>query len=281
VTRGHTRKGDLDLRVTELERRVKRILNAFPISGSGTPAATVTDETTWGIAPSVGVSTNYAREDHTHGTPADPGSGDWLEFPIDEEPASPNAMDDEFPGAALDAKWSWLNQGPATATVADGRLKMESATAGTFSQRILYQSFVGGGVCEFWTKLFLRSRRRDANVVSAGIIAMNSVNGHGLSLHDHYSGDTRRSIYSLRSSAPATLVGIQARNEWMVPLYMGVRSDGTDISLLWSRDGSDEVTEITEPLATHLAGFDRIGLFINAEGAWSVSASFEWFRRYA
>jgi hypothetical protein len=276
---GRTRKGDLDLRVTELERRMKRILNAFPISGSGTPAATVTDETTWGIAPSVGVSTNYAREDHTHGTPAEPSS-DWLEFPIDEEPASPNVMDDEFPGAVLDPKWSWLNQGPATAAVAGGRLTMTSATAGTFSQRILYQSFAGGA-CEFWCKMFVRSRRRDANVISAGIIALNSVNGFGLGLHDHYSGDTRHSIYSLRSSAPATLAGIQARNEYMPCLYMGVRSDGTDISLLWSRDGSDIITEYTEPIATHLAGFDRIGLFVNSEGTWPVSCSFEWFRRYA
>lgn len=34
--------------------------------------------------------------------------------------ASPNAMDDEFRGAALDGKWSWVNQGGATATVVDG-----------------------------------------------------------------------------------------------------------------------------------------------------------------
>lgn len=36
-------------------------------SGSGTPATTVTDESTWGIASAVGSSTNYARQDHTHG----------------------------------------------------------------------------------------------------------------------------------------------------------------------------------------------------------------------
>lgn len=40
--------------------------------GSGTPATTVTDETTWAVPKAVGVSTNYAREDHTHGTPAAP-----------------------------------------------------------------------------------------------------------------------------------------------------------------------------------------------------------------
>lgn len=41
---------------------------------AGTPASTVTNETSWGIAPAVGTSTAYARADHTHGTPAEPGA---------------------------------------------------------------------------------------------------------------------------------------------------------------------------------------------------------------
>ena len=46
-----------------------------PIIPSGlTPATTVVSEVSYGQAPSVGTSTNYAREDHTHGTPAG-GSG--------------------------------------------------------------------------------------------------------------------------------------------------------------------------------------------------------------
>lgn len=40
--------------------------------GTGTPATTVTDETTYGIAKAVGASTNYARQDHTHGSPTAP-----------------------------------------------------------------------------------------------------------------------------------------------------------------------------------------------------------------
>lgn len=36
--------------------------------GAGTPATTVTDETTLGATPAVGVDTDYAREDHTHGS---------------------------------------------------------------------------------------------------------------------------------------------------------------------------------------------------------------------
>lgn len=40
--------------------------------GGGTPASTVVTETSFGQASAVGVSTDYARADHTHGTPAAP-----------------------------------------------------------------------------------------------------------------------------------------------------------------------------------------------------------------
>lgn len=40
--------------------------------GGGTPAVSVVSETSFGQAPAVGVSTNYARQDHTHGTMATP-----------------------------------------------------------------------------------------------------------------------------------------------------------------------------------------------------------------
>lgn len=40
--------------------------------GGGTPAVSVTSETTYGISPAVGAGTNYARQDHTHGSPTAP-----------------------------------------------------------------------------------------------------------------------------------------------------------------------------------------------------------------
>jgi hypothetical protein len=36
------------------------------------PALSVIAENTYGIAPSIGELTRYARQDHTHGTPPDP-----------------------------------------------------------------------------------------------------------------------------------------------------------------------------------------------------------------
>jgi len=40
--------------------------------GGGTPSTTVVSETTPGLQPVVGTSTNYARGDHSHGTPPVP-----------------------------------------------------------------------------------------------------------------------------------------------------------------------------------------------------------------
>lgn len=50
-----------------------RVIVDSPVTGGGaSPATTVTDETTYGISPAVGTDVSYAREDHTHGSPADP-----------------------------------------------------------------------------------------------------------------------------------------------------------------------------------------------------------------
>ena len=48
--------------------------------GSGTPGDTVEDETTWGITPDAGASTDYSRADHTHGSPADPGGASFVTY---------------------------------------------------------------------------------------------------------------------------------------------------------------------------------------------------------
>jgi hypothetical protein len=41
-------------------------------SGGGTPSTTVVSETTPGLQPIIGTSTDYARGDHSHGTPTVP-----------------------------------------------------------------------------------------------------------------------------------------------------------------------------------------------------------------
>jgi hypothetical protein len=53
---------------------INQATGAVTITSTGgvSPATTVTSETTYGIASAVGTGTLYARNDHTHGTPATP-----------------------------------------------------------------------------------------------------------------------------------------------------------------------------------------------------------------
>lgn len=53
----------------------------------GTASDTVESETTWGIAADAGVSTEYSRGDHTHGTPAEPAAGTGGHILITDSPA--------------------------------------------------------------------------------------------------------------------------------------------------------------------------------------------------
>ena len=70
--------------------------------GGGTPASTVTYETTWGITPAVGTDTEYARQDHTHGTPADPGTGGGGTLLISDTPSTPLVFADLIQNEAQD-----------------------------------------------------------------------------------------------------------------------------------------------------------------------------------
>lgn len=94
-----------------------------PPSGSGTPATTVTDETTYGIAPAVGVDTEYARQDHTHGSPAAPTAGS-----VGADPAGTSvagiaahvAAGDPHPAYALEAALGTASALNAATTRASG-----------------------------------------------------------------------------------------------------------------------------------------------------------------
>ena len=74
----------------------------FWAGGSGSsidPATTVEDETTFGISPAVGSDTEYARQDHTHGTPSTDEvseAGRWELAVITGSPPDPLYADGDY-----------------------------------------------------------------------------------------------------------------------------------------------------------------------------------------
>lgn len=91
-------KGLIDADLTGVPQDAKGTYLLGLGGGSGTPASTVTSETSFGASPAVGSSTEYARADHTHGTPPDP------------IPAHLAALD-PHPQYALDAQIATLQEG--------------------------------------------------------------------------------------------------------------------------------------------------------------------------
>lgn len=68
-----TLKAGQNVTITDTEiSGVLEVTIAASSSGGGTPSTTVVSETTPGLQPVVGVSTNYARGDHSHGSPSVP-----------------------------------------------------------------------------------------------------------------------------------------------------------------------------------------------------------------
>jgi hypothetical protein len=68
-----TLKAGTNVTITDTEvSGVLEVTIAASGGGGGTPSTTVVSGTTPGLSPVVGVSTNYARGDHSHGTPTVP-----------------------------------------------------------------------------------------------------------------------------------------------------------------------------------------------------------------
>ena len=68
-----TLKAGTNVTITDTEvSGVLEVTIAASGGGGGTPSTTVVSGTTPGLSPVVGVSTDYARGDHSHGTPTVP-----------------------------------------------------------------------------------------------------------------------------------------------------------------------------------------------------------------
>lgn len=79
------------------------------LSASSVAASTVESETTFGLAPAVGTDTEYARQDHTHGSPANPVSGSAIgalgfvgQLLISDSPSTPLIFADLLQNEAQD-----------------------------------------------------------------------------------------------------------------------------------------------------------------------------------
>jgi hypothetical protein len=202
----------------------------------------------------------------------------------DAPPATPNALDDEFTGSSLNAKWAWINQSNASASVANGSLRLSSAT-GDRVWSLLLQSAPAAP----WTiAAKFRMQGALADFTSAGIAVRNSASGAHANVGLYFKstdpggGGIELQEYSDLTTYVADIA--IARFGFIHPgIYMKLVNDGTNLTSFYSLDGITYTQVAQTAIATVLGAVNQVGLSV-----WSINgggSSFDlivdWFRRLA
>lgn len=193
---------------------------------------------------------------------------------LDYPPAVPNAMDDEFGGAALDTgKWTWLDQDTATAQVSRGRLRIRH-TKNENRIRGIYQTAPGGS----WTFR--------AKLIQG--VGLSSFSGPSLFAAQSTTQQVRsimlatsRFIYPSVYTTPSSAHGAWSTNGIQTPtsIYAQLSWDGsTNLVGTWSQDGRSWWPNVS--VATGYTP-TLIGLGFTAAAADAYMFEYEWFRRIA
>lgn len=102
------------------------------------------------------------------------GGGGSENVTPDSHPASADAMDDEFEGTSLDAKWTWYHQNTASVAFEAGAVKFTATINASEDVGMIGQPLPGGGAWRFRAKL--------------SALTQASVNNAGLYLHETGTG---------------------------------------------------------------------------------------------
>lgn len=204
----------------------------------------------------------------------------------DRSPSSPNAMDDEFEGTTLDAKWTIYSDEPTnrSVTVDGGQLNLEYTSNAANSRRFVsVLQNVPSGTWKFRTKMNIEGTLWTYIGGTVIVRKASSDKSHLFGLMKHGSwGDGLSAFYS-RLTASTMNSEVDLLNYFTQTLYMEVEYDGTNLIYRVSTTGVKYQTVFTEAVATHLGGApEQIGLNLhpyNAAGYANPMVSFEWFRR--
>lgn len=213
--------------------------------------------------------------------------GTAYEYPIDEPPGSANAMDDEFGGSSVDAKWTILNQTTGqTYTVADGLLKIynpytisgrrifaltQPCPAGAWKVRAKFEWDVPA---RKYYGLGLIIRRTTGNDRSKVFIPI---------VHDGLSKQICWGNVSDLTSWGTEYVGYYLKN---TRYYLEAEYDETNIILRISYNGRAFLTILSEAASSFLGGApEQVGINLQpypeatSSDAFSFNGSCHWFRR--
>lgn len=193
-----------------------------------------------------------------------------------DPPVSANAKDDEFNGTSLDAKWTWINQGTATASVGGGSLSLAFPATTTTNLRMIYQAASSTP----WTLTArISTHTLFANVVSDGIGVSDSTTGKIIIFGIRYNNGMKLVITKYNSTTTGVSSPYDASNNTSIPqqLYLRIADDSTNLKFSYSIDGLNFTQLYSEGRTVFLTP-DRI--FIGGENTLNqpVLLGCDWFR---
>lgn len=210
-------------------------------------------------------------------------------FDADAPAVSPNSVDDDFAGSALDAKWTQFGAGDVTLTVNKGLLLIKQTSQGSYKLSGIYQAMPADD-WEMIAKLTLKSDNAN-NYAEVGLCLLETDGTtNKIQLFSVYSTTTsirmiQSSLWTNRTSFGSTT---QAPNKGATPpddlpfasALIRVQKSGTNYRSFFSLDG----IRWQPNGAAHALGFTptKIGLCMYNQGTGvDVTLVCDWFRLYS
>lgn len=204
--------------------------------------------------------------------PATSSSGSlWpqLNLSPDRPPASPNAKDDEFDAVSLDAKWTWVNQGSATASLSKSWLAIALPPTGatsTHSMTGIFQA-LPAGTPTITAKIGPAVAQNAANIgtTRAHLALRESGTGKITTFGLTGYGDVRgMPAFGVTNWTNETTSASQALIENVITgafAYVRINYDGTNVAYSYSPNGVTFVQVFTQVKTTPFTvGPNQIGL---------------------
>lgn len=194
---------------------------------------------------------------------------------MDLRPTTPNAMDDEFDDDSFDTgKWTWLDQGSATAEESNDQLRL-TLPSDSNRMRGIYQT-APSAPWVFRAKMYLPAGQlgnRLFGFMFAGQSTTQEIRSVGV-----YQSAVRGISYATPSSGASAwgdLLTITSTVERRGPVWLQMAFDGTSLVAGFSFSGG--FTELATVAPGYTPGL--IGLGIENDGSPTATFPFGWFRR--
>lgn len=197
----------------------------------------------------------------------------------DYQPLFSDAMDDEFDDGSFDiGKWSWLDQGGATASESDDRLVL-SLNEDVNRMRGIYQT-APAAPWAFQAKIYIPDILSNSVGSFAGLFVGENVTGEIRAMGTYRAGAT---IQGVTFSTPSSAIGgwgpvLNVPNGVYAPVYAQIAYDGTNVvgGLSLTGEGFRGMAVNTPAYTPTL-----IGLAIQNDLGVDSHYPFGWFRRTA